>query len=334
MYINYVREINGFNRYANDNLVSGSERLLWFGLMDCINSYYAKGSDWPDGFITIPNKRLLSHVPFGEDALLDARNRLKQRGLIECKPGQRNKTAPQYRVRYFSCMEFSTGFPQSAENNPEKTGNAPDNMPGNIRGNTPDNMQGNIRGNAPDNWRGNMPDINPNVNVYHNADVNEDRNFLYDDEDEDAEEIMRARAHMREAAAAAIKRHFGRDATPSEAEQIARMAQVLDIPQPLLDRAARTAAQFGARSPARYISELLREYDAQDIRTPEELDEYSALRDLPELPDNYGRSKYEQLEDLHMRRMIAHGKEIPEWLKRCHERKGGGENGVDSPEDL
>ena len=91
MFVNYVREINAFHRYANVNFLGSSERLLWFGLMDYINLHYASGSEWPGDFISIPNKGILSHVPFGEDTLTEARSRLKQRGLIEYLPGKKNK---------------------------------------------------------------------------------------------------------------------------------------------------------------------------------------------------------------------------------------------------
>ena len=98
MFVNYVREINAFHRYANVNFLGSSERLLWFGLMDYINLHYASGSEWPGDFISIPNKGILSHVPFGEDTLTEARSRLKQRGLIEYLPGKKNKEAPKYRI--------------------------------------------------------------------------------------------------------------------------------------------------------------------------------------------------------------------------------------------
>ncbi|MGN0776727.1 MAG: hypothetical protein ACI4MM_08655 [Candidatus Ventricola sp.] len=160
-YVNYVREINAFHRFANINCLGSSERLLWFGLMDYINQTYASGADWPGEFISVPNKALLSHVPFGEDALIDARNRLKQRGLIEYNPGKKNQKAPEYRMHYFDADELSTGYQQNIDGFcTYKTGN----VPCNVTGNVPCNVTGNVTGNVP----GNVPDITPNVYSYRN----------------------------------------------------------------------------------------------------------------------------------------------------------------------
>ena len=105
-YVNYVKESMAFMEYASDERISGSEQLLWHALFHIMNQR-AKGSDWPEGFISIPNARLLFYAPFGEDTLVAARNKLKQRGLIDFTPGKKNKQAPSYKMHYFSA-ELST----------------------------------------------------------------------------------------------------------------------------------------------------------------------------------------------------------------------------------
>ena len=210
MFVNYVREINAFHRYANVNFLGSSERLLWFGLMDYINLHYASGSEWPGDFISIPNKGILSHVPFGEDALTEARSRLKQRGLIEYLPGKKNKEAPKYRIHYFS-MELSTGYQQNVGTDyPEKTGNVPGNVPGNMPGNMPGNVPGNIPGNVP----GSHPYINLNVTPR-----NPKPNVTPDDEEEEAEE--RAREEAVAVIDSAFRESYGRSATIAEANILA-----------------------------------------------------------------------------------------------------------------
>lgn len=152
--VNYVRESRAFIRYASDNSVTGNERLLWYALFEEFNDR-AQGVNWPDGFISISNRRLLSWLPFSEDSLIKARNRLAQRGIIKYKPGQKNTQNPMYRLLYFSTVTQS--YPQDTESNPQ------------IAGNTQGNMQGNQQGNMPGNVPGNMPGINVNLNVAQNV---------------------------------------------------------------------------------------------------------------------------------------------------------------------
>ena len=109
-YVNYVREHMTFIEYAADERLSANERLLWYALIHLMNRR-ANGSDWPEDFISIPNSRILVLVPFGEDTLIDVRNRLAQRGLIDYQKGERNKRAPLYRMHYFHA-EPSTGYQQ------------------------------------------------------------------------------------------------------------------------------------------------------------------------------------------------------------------------------
>ena len=99
-------------------------------------------------------------MPFGEDALTEARNRLKQRGLLEYTPGKRNKEAPKYRMHYFM-VQLSTGSQQGVGTDcSEKPGNPPGKEGGNNPGNPPGKEGGNNPGNPP----GRHPDLNPNVN--------------------------------------------------------------------------------------------------------------------------------------------------------------------------
>lgn len=98
--VNYVREHMRFIEYAADEHVTTGERLLWYALMHIFNQR-AQGNVWPDEFIRISNDRLLSYAGMKFDTMAEARNRLRQRGLIEFTKGERNKMAPSYRMIYF-----------------------------------------------------------------------------------------------------------------------------------------------------------------------------------------------------------------------------------------
>ena len=293
MFVNYVREINAFHRYANVNFLGSSERLLWFGLMDYINLHYASGSEWPGDFISIPNKGILSHVPFGEDTLTEARSRLKQRGLIEYLPGKKNKEAPKYRIHYFS-MELSTGYQQNVGSDyTEKTGNMPGNMPGNI----PGNMPGNIPGNVP----GSHPYINLNVTPR-----NPKPNVTPDDEEEEAEE--RAREEAVAVIDSAFRESYGRSATIAEANILALRYCRSGMTEPeVLREAVREAAQHGAKNPAIYARRILSDWDGDYIRTVQDLNEWQVLKTMYHGDDCFpaGSATYGDLEAARERRRRA-----------------------------
>ena len=293
MFVNYVREINAFHRYANVNFLGSSERLLWFGLMDYINLHYASGSEWPGDFISIPNKGILSHVPFGEDTLTEARSRLKQRGLIEYLPGKKNKEAPKYRIHYFS-MELSTGYQQNVGTDyTEKTGNMPGNVPGNISGNVP----GNISGNVP----GSHPYINLNVTPH-----NPKPNVTPDDEEEEAEE--RAREEAVAVIDSAFRESYGRSATIAEANILALRYCRSGMTEPeVLREAVREAAQHGAKNPAIYARRILSDWDGDYIRTVQDLNEWQVLKTMYHGDDCFpaGSATYGDLEAARERRRRA-----------------------------
>lgn len=107
--VNYIAEMEAFIVYASHNGLSANERTLWYALFHLANER-AKAAGWPDGFIPVSNKILLSLVPFSENTLPGVRNRLAQRGLIEYSKGKRKEANPCYRMRY-----FRASYPQNVD---------------------------------------------------------------------------------------------------------------------------------------------------------------------------------------------------------------------------
>ena len=176
---NYVREHRRFIRYASDNKLTSSERLLWYALVEIINEE-SESNVWPDEFIRISNNRVLMLCdPMGIDTMVRARNGLKQRGLIEFRPGNKNKENPAYRVKLF----YGDGYTQNADKNGFYTQNAY-NVGGNIGGNMPGNMG--------DNMGDNMPPNMGNIYINQNQTYNETQKRL--DEDDEEEDAFRAGA--------------------------------------------------------------------------------------------------------------------------------------------
>lgn len=248
-YVNYVRESMAFMEYASDERISGSERLLWQALFHIMNQR-AKGSDWPEGFISIPNARILFYASFGEDTLVAARNKLKQRGLIDFTPGKKNKAAPQYKMNYFSA-ELSTGNEQNVDGIPKYSGNASGNIQGNIGG----NISGNTRGNTSDIY----------VNLYSNP----NRNPC---EDEDI------RLVLIKDGTEAYRKHFGKEPAAAEIASMAKIMAGTDMDDELLAEAIKIAAEAGASHPLMYVRTLLRDWKYEYVFSVDDLTEYLYLK--------------------------------------------------------
>lgn len=80
--MNYIAELNAFHDYLLANRLSTSEIALWHALMHINNS-----TMWKTEF-TASNLILQQITGLSRSSLADAKNKLKQRGLIEYIPGK------------------------------------------------------------------------------------------------------------------------------------------------------------------------------------------------------------------------------------------------------
>lgn len=124
--VNYVAEFEAFMRYAEDNLLSGRERLLWIALFHSANrrkTWNAQTGEyeWPEGFFVVTNDALHSNACLDKRGVADMRNSLKQRGLIDFIKGEKNKAHPQYKINYFTVRRE----------------NVPNNVPNHVPNDTP-----------------------------------------------------------------------------------------------------------------------------------------------------------------------------------------------------
>lgn len=140
--INFVEQMLAFHRYSISNNIRSNERLLWYELFFLFNDL-AHGNEWPDGMVSISNKQLLGSLPYGEDSLLRARKNLAKQGLIQFKPGRKNKLCPHYQLVYFPSRKAS--YPQPVDKVPIWAGNPLDNMSGNAAYNISSNTQRNTQ---------------------------------------------------------------------------------------------------------------------------------------------------------------------------------------------
>lgn len=241
--VNYIVEHEAFIVYAQDNGLSAAEQLLWYALCHIFNRR-AQGGQWPDGFIRVTNKTVLSLLPFTEDTMAAARNRLKQRGVIDYVPGRKKAEIPMYRMIYFSVP---------AASDPEDPVFCP-----NISGKQPGKAGGKDGGKAAD-----ISKLNLDVNS--SLDDDDDIN------DDSAREGMRRT--LTEELVEAWCDEYGPEPTPAEARRVVQAAMLLNSPPEMVVKAVELSARNGARTPSAYIVELLKNWHDEEILTPEEYDE-------------------------------------------------------------
>lgn len=111
--MNYIELINQFwstNRIKN---LSRTESYLYFILLNECNM-----RNWENPF-ECSNKSIIGNYDIGEDTLIDARNRLKQKGLISFEPGKRKEKSPVYKILYSEKSSIKAGI--NPGKNPSKT---------------------------------------------------------------------------------------------------------------------------------------------------------------------------------------------------------------------
>lgn len=264
--VNYVREHIRFMEYACDEKLSSSERLLWYALMHIMNQR-AQGNVWPDDFIRISNERLLSLCPMKFDTMANARNGLKQRGLIEIEKGEKNKKSPAYRMIYFFPQYLAPDTEQDCYS--ENSDNMGYNMGGNMGYNTGGNMGYNRGANTGD----------FSINYTDRRIQPRNPNVLEDEDDEEEENRRRVYARACEETRTAFKKHFGFEATPALLQRIARIAVTSEFYPGVIDLGILFAAQKGANNPIDYLVAVLVDWAKNNIKTTADVDEYQFLHD-------------------------------------------------------
>lgn len=264
--VNYIVEHEAFIEYAQDNGLSAAEQLLWYALCHIFNRR-AQGGQWPDGFIRVTNKTVLSLLPFTEDTMAAARNRLKQRGLIDYVPGRKKAEIPMYRMVYFSVPAASEAddpvfYPNNSGKQPGKTG-------------------GKEGGKAADISKLNL-------------DVNSTPDDVDDINDDSAREERRHELTVELVEAWCDE--YGPEPTPAEARRVVQAAMLLNSPAVMVAKAVELSARNGARTPSAYIVELLKTWHDEEILTPEEYDEEQLHR------MHHDRTAEERIRDREARR--------------------------------
>jgi len=92
--MNYIELINQFWKMRRSKRITSSEADLYFYLLNECN-----GLNWNNPF-SHPNMLICASIGCSEKTLIEVRNRLKQKGLIEFEPGERRLKNPVYKLLY------------------------------------------------------------------------------------------------------------------------------------------------------------------------------------------------------------------------------------------
>ena len=273
--VNYIREHRRFIQYASDEKLTANERLLWYALMEIMNQR-ADGCVWPGEFIRVSNDRVLTLCPMGFDTMAKARNGLKQRGLIDFRPGNKNKENPAYRINYFEPEDY-----------PKISDNIPDNMRGNMRGNTGgkgwDNMEDNPGGNMGDHTQ-----TKTKNNIYTKREMDEEDDVVVGlprgrgDEQDPIPDRQERTGRIREG----FRRAFGRVPYPAELNRLVVNGWRMGFTADMVCLAAMEAAKHGARNPVELTLHILGEWQEAEVRQPHQIEQY-AVEHLVETGKNY-----------------------------------------------
>lgn len=148
--VNFVSEFNLFMRFARDNSLSMRERMFWIALFYIANdratfNEQTQEYDWPDDFIQVSNGEINLYCCLDKRAIETLRNGLKQRGLIDFQPGQKNKRNPAYKINYLSVNVGNKIAPNTDPNNVSSTdpNNAPNTDPNNVSNIDPSSVPNN-----------------------------------------------------------------------------------------------------------------------------------------------------------------------------------------------
>ena len=223
------------------------------------NTFY----EWPDDFFSISNAELNLYAGLEKRAIIEARNSLCQRGIIEVNAGQRRAKVPQYKLQYLSIRYniVPKNTPKAPQNDPKNTPKAPQNDPKN----TPITPQ-----NHPLIYK-----LKQTKETY--SDDEEEKEYaVVLRTREDGDVLERAQIDIlrgfRDQTEKLFLTYVGRKPMPAETDAIYPVAKGIDIG--VVDEAIRVAASHGGKNIAMYARKLLvkwKEMGIKDFRTLEEV---------------------------------------------------------------
>ena len=257
--INFVAEFRAIMETCRRDSVSGRTRLLWIALFYLANDRAREDEqtgawEWPDEFFPVNNAELATHCPLEKRAMLEARNRLKQMGVIDFKAGDNAMKPAKYRIKYLSVSQRCKNAPQHAPQ--EVPQHAPHGAP-------------------------------YYININRDKGINPGKY----DEDDDDKDVIRAgareeddpitdRAEREGDICAAFARFVGRRPYPAELERLVWCSHAMHFLPVMAAKAIEIAAGSGAEKPAQYAMKILEDWKNNDVMQPHQISGYQWDEDI------------------------------------------------------
>ena len=109
--MNYIKEINGFERWVETHYLSANAQLLWYKLMSLFNK-----SGWRE-WVSADNLRLMAAIGVSrEETLIQARKQLIDAGLIVFHRGRKGSPSRYRMVCFFPQEEVQSEAETEAKN--------------------------------------------------------------------------------------------------------------------------------------------------------------------------------------------------------------------------
>ena len=123
--VNFIKSFELFIEFSKRNKLTSYERMFYIALFHCANAMaqQAENYEWPDDYFPVSNSEMAALTGFGERAIRDTKNSLKQKGLLDFKKGNGKKSDPEYRIFYLARNGYKIApvRPIGCENAPVKT---------------------------------------------------------------------------------------------------------------------------------------------------------------------------------------------------------------------
>lgn len=116
--VNFIQNFRYFMEYGKRNKLTSYERIFYLALFHFANemAMQDENHDWPDDYFPVSNSEIKALTDFGERAIRDTRNSLKQKGLIDFKKGDRKISDPEYKIAYMKRAGYKIVPSQISEN--------------------------------------------------------------------------------------------------------------------------------------------------------------------------------------------------------------------------
>mgnify|MGYP007084305133 CR=1 FL=1 len=157
--VNFIQNFRYFMEYGKRNKLTSYERIFYLSLFYLANEMAMQDEkhEWPDDYFPVSNSEIKVLTDFGDRAIRETRNSLKQKGLIDFKKGDRKISDPEYRISYMKRVGYKVipsliseqgidceNAPNSVPNSREKgvigCENAPNTVPNSVPNSVPNTV--------------------------------------------------------------------------------------------------------------------------------------------------------------------------------------------------